>query len=963
MGSSVLFGLLGPVGASIGGRAVPLGGPRARAVLATLLLSPNRVVPLDSLVSSAWGDEPPDSARFQAQNRMSALRRALREAGSGDLIDTAGAGYLLAVKPGELDVHRFEEGVADARRRVDEGDLDKAAGAITGALAIWRGPALHGLDTPRLLAAARQMDEDRLAAQEMLFDIELRSGRHQEIVSAILDHSSAHPWRERPVAQLMLALYRSHRRRDALEAFERTSRLLATELGLDPGHELVRLRDQILRDDPSLSVPSAGTAEPAGRDVVEGPPVTSEPPGATLEPPTARMLPRAVPDFVGRDHDLAVLTAAVWEPTRATVYTVAGPPGVGKTALAVHWAHQVADRFPEGQLYVNLHGFDPAGAVMTPGEAVRGFLEVLGVPSGRIPPSLDAQAALYRSMLAGKRMLVVLDNARDAEQVRPLLPGTPTALAVVTSRNQLTGLVAADGACPLTLDILSTMEARELLVRRLGSERVTAEPQAVEQIVTACARLPLALSIAAARAQQTSFPLTTIAAELGQASERLGALDAGDTTTEMRAVFSWSYTTLPPPAARLFRLLGLHPGPDISTAATASLTGHPVPVARRLLTELTRANLLVEHVPGRYTFHDLLRAYAGDLTHTHDPDDTRYAAATRLLDHYTLTAHTANRLIYPTRDPIPLPLSPPTPDVTPEHPTDYREAMVWLTTEHPVLLATLRQAAGSGFDTHTWQLAWTLHSYLDGQGHWDDLTTAWRAALHAASRLGDPAALAVAHRSIARAHTLLGRYADAHAHLRHAIDLHTRAGDRVGQAHTHHNLAILWERQGHLDEALDHARKALTHYRSARHLRGQADALNAVGWYLAQLGDHTQALASCGQALTLYRRLGDRHGEAFTWDSLGYAHHHAGHRSRAADCYQHATDLLRDLGERCEEAITLTSLGDTHHAAGNPIAARTAWTHALHILTALDHPDVQHVRTKLHDLDQPVGTAPGLVDS
>jgi tetratricopeptide (TPR) repeat protein len=279
--------------------------------------------------------------------------------------------------------------------------------------------------------------------------------------------------------------------------------------------------------------------------------------------------------------------------------------------------------------------------------------------------------------------------------------------------------------------------------------------------------------------------------------------------------------------------------------------------------------------------------------------------------------------------------------------------MAWLTTEHPVLLAALRHAAGSGFDTHTWQLAWTLHSFLDRQGHWHDLTTAWRAALYAASRLDDPAALAVAHRSIARAHTLLNRHADAHAHLQHALDLHTRASDRAGQAHALHNLAILWERQGYLHEALDHAQQALTHYRSARHLRGQADALNAVGWYLAQLGDHNQALASCGQALTLYQQFGDRHGEAFTWDSLGYAHHHLGHHTKAADCYQHATDLLRDLGDRFEEAITLTNLGDNHHAAGNPTAARTAWTNALHILTDLDHPDLQDIRAKLHNLDQP----------
>jgi tetratricopeptide (TPR) repeat protein len=665
-------------------------------------------------------------------------------------------------------------------------------------------------------------------------------------------------------------------------------------------------------------------------------------------------LPGDVGGFAGRDQPLAWLdgllaSAAGGRPAAVVISAVSGTAGVGKTALAVHWAHRVAHRFPDGQLYVNLRGFDPGGQVMAPAEAVRGFLDALDVPAERIPPSLDAQAGLYRSLLAGRRVLVVLDNARDAEQVRPLLPGTPTALVVVTSRNQLSGLVAVDGAHPLMLDLLTEAEARELLARRLGPDRLAAEPDAVAQIIGCCARLPLALTIAAARAEQSGFPLATLAAELDKASGRLDALDAGDAVSRVRAVFSWSYIALEPAAARLFRLLGLHPGPDISAAAAASLAAHPPAEMRRMLAELTRASLLTEHTPGRYAFHDLLRAYAAELAYTHDPADQRRAAVGRMLDHYVHTAHAAARLLDPARDPITL--ARPHPDVVPERPVDHRQALAWLTAEHPVLLAAVRLAAEAGFDIHTWQMAWALHTFLDRRGHWHDLTTNWQTALPAARRLNEPAAQAYAHRRLASAHTRLGRYPDAHTNLAQALDLYSHSGDHTGQARTHNALCFLWERQGRPERALDHAQQALALYRAAGHRRGQAVTLSQVGWYHALLGDYQQALTCCQQALTLQQELGERWGEAHTWDSLGYSHHHLAHHAQAADCYQRALCLFRDLGDRYWEANILTRLGDTYHADGDP-AARTAWQHALDILTDLNHPDTHAIRAKLHHLDQ-----------
>lgn len=663
-----------------------------------------------------------------------------------------------------------------------------------------------------------------------------------------------------------------------------------------------------------------------------------------------RQLPAAVPHLAGRSAELATLTGLVRGRAEVggtvVISAIGGTAGVGKTALAVYWAHRVADRFPDGQLYVNMRGFDPSGQVMSPTDAVRGFLDALGVATERIPPSLESQAALYRSTLAGKRILVVLDNVRDAEHARPLLPGNPTALALVTSRNQLTGLVAVDGARPLNLDLLTDPEAHQLLTHRLGPSRVAAEPQAVTEIIAACARLPLALTIAAARAEQSGFPLTALAAELADVGG-LDGLDAGDVRTRVRAVFSWSYTALDPGAAQLFRLLGLHPGPDISVAAAAGLAGYLRSDVRPILGELARASLLTEHVPGRYVFHDLLRAYAADLTNTHDPVDQRSAATGRLLDQYLHTAFAADRLLRPHRYPTTIVLSPPAPGSSPESPNDHTQAMAWLTSEHHALIAAVGNAAEGGFDTHTWQLAWAIDTFLDRRGHWHDQVVVGRAALAAAERLGDQPAQAHSHVSLAWAHGLLGHYLEGHTHLERALDLYNDIGDCVGQAHTHNDLAISWRRQGRPKEALGHDRQALDLFQAAGHTQGEARALNAVGWCTAALGDHTKALTHCEQALSLLQRLGDRQGEANSWVSLGYIHHHLADYPRAVGCYQRSLEVVRTLGSRYDEGTVLTHLGDAHHAAGEPAAAGTAWQHALDIFTSLDHPDAEPVRTKL----------------
>ena len=669
-----------------------------------------------------------------------------------------------------------------------------------------------------------------------------------------------------------------------------------------------------------------------------------------------RQLPAAVAHFAGRTGELATLTGLLRGRTEVggtvVISAIGGTAGVGKTALAVYWAHRVADRFPDGQLYVDLRGFSPGGQVVAPAEAVRRFLDALEVPPERIPVDLDTQAALYRSELAGRRMLVVLDNARDSAQVRPLLPAASTCLVLVTSRNQLTGLVAADGAYLIDLDLLSVAEARELLAQRLGTHRVDAEPDAVEEIIARCARLPLALALVAARAAtRPHIPLQVLAGELRDAQQRWQTLTSDDPATDVRAVFSWSYQALTPDAARLFRLLGLHPGPDISAPAAASLAGITPDAVRPLLAELTRASLLTEPTAGRYTCHDLLRDYATHLAHTTDTDEQRHTATGRILDHYLHTAYPAARLLNPVRDL--LQLAPPRAGVTPQQLSDQAQAWGWFTAQRPVLLAAIEHAAATGFDTHTWQLAWTLQTFLNRRGHWHDQVAVTRAAVAAAQRLADPTTQARTHQDLADAYTLLGRFDDAHTQQRHALDLATRIGDQTLQAHTHHSLAVLWERRGQPAQALHHARQALHLFQAIGHQAGQATALNAVGWCHVLLGEHQQALTHCQQALTLQQQIGDRVGQAGTWDSLGYAHHHLGQHTQAITCYQHAIDLSRDLGDRYGEATALTHIGDTHQAAGNSQAARDAWQQALTILDDLDHPDAVQVRAKLTGLDPP----------
>lgn len=660
-----------------------------------------------------------------------------------------------------------------------------------------------------------------------------------------------------------------------------------------------------------------------------------------------RQLPAAVADFTGRAAELAALTRILDEacgdsPGTVVISAIGGTAGVGKTALALHWAHQVAGRFADGQLYVNLRGFDSSGVPMADAEAVRGFLDALGVPPDRIPAQPEARAGLYRSLLADRSMLIVLDNARDEQQVRPLLPASPASLVIVTSRNQLAGLAAADRARLLTLDVLSHDEAVHMLTARIGGARAAAEPAATAEIAALCGRLPLALAVAAARAEaRPDFPLAAVAAGLRDRAGRLDALDAGEAAASVRAVFSWSYRQLSAGAARMFRLLGLHPGPDISPAAAASLAAVDEPSARRLLAELTRAHLLAEHVPGRYALHDLLRAYAADQARTTDGEPGRAAAVGRVLDHYLHTAHNGAALMLPSHGPVPL--GPPSPGTAPERFTAGEQVLAWFEAEYHVLLAAMALAVDSGLADHAWQISLVMHPILATRGYHAEWAATKRAHMAAAVR-DDAAMVASGARDTAGT---LGDYQWVPAYYAGMAKLYQQLGNRRGQALCLCSLAALAEYQGHYAEALSHAEQAASLFRGIGDRAGEAEMLSWAGWYHALLGDCRQARALCRQALALNAGDGSRHLEGNIWNSLGYTEYHAGDLGEAAACYQRALSIFQTAGDRWGEADALTNLGDVRRAAGELLQAREAWQQALAILDDLQHPDAAKVRAKL----------------
>lgn len=934
------FSVLGPVEVVDGSRPVVLGAAKQRILLSVLLCHAGAPVSVDRLVEALWDARPPRSAVDNLRLYVHQLRRAMGDVGR---IVRRPPGYALAVRDGELDAARFEE-LADAgQNALISGDSGRAARLLRQGLALWRGTPFADLEHVTLLREeASRLQERRQAVLESRIEADLALGRHNDLIAELSTLVTRYPLREQLRVQLMLALYRAGRQAEALAVARDTRRLLATELGIDPGPSLRRLEQAILSSDAFLELPATAST-----------PVPDDTPTERIfDTPVPRQLPAHTPHFVGRSEELNQLTKLLDATTgvdaggTVVISAIGGTAGIGKTTLALRWAHQVACRFPDGQLYVNLRGFDPSGAPVGPGEVVRGFLDAFQIPPERVPVTLSAQVALYRSLMADRRMLVLLDNARDVEQVRPLLPGSSSCLVVITSRNRLDSLAVQEGARPITLDVLSTEDAEALLASHLGHDRIAAERETVLELIAHCARLPLALAIVAARAAvQPGFPLRLLAEELRDEQTRLDALDAGDSTTDLRAVFSWSCHHLDWRAARLFRLLGVHPGPDIGVAAAASLAGVSLAQARAALAELTRAHLLEQPAPNRFALHDLLRVYAADQAATSLTENECHAVRLRMLDHYLHTAAAADRLLDPHRDLIAL--APPQPEVLPEHVPGPTAAWAWCVAEYNVLLAVIADADREGFDRHAWQLLWLLGTFFERCGHWHAWDATSAVALDAAVRDGDLDGQGRVCLSRARACALLSAYEEAHPHLAKALEIYRHLEDTVGQAHTHYALSWVLEHQEHVAEALGHVQLALGLYQEAGHRAGQARALNMVGWEHAKLGDPERTLACCQQALDLHRELGDLLGEAHTWDSLGFAHDHLGDHAQAIHCYQQALTRYQRMRNRYYEAGTLARLGDAQYAQGDSAAARLSWQLALDLFDDLRHLCADQVRAKL----------------
>ncbi|WP_232521579.1 AfsR/SARP family transcriptional regulator [Micromonospora phaseoli] len=932
--AGIHIAVLGPLAVHDNDREVSIHSLMQRRLLGLLALNPAQLVRTADIVEVLWDGRPPATHSNLVHVYVGALRKILepeRESrSSSDVVVTGVTGYRLALDRDQIDLARFDDLVKQAR---GQGKREDAYDDYERALQCWRGPvdaAIH--QHPAAVVAAQQ----RIVATLAFADLAIELRRYDAAVRWLDPLSREEPLHEGLHARLVLALAGSGRQAEALHHFAAVRARIVQELGVEPGPQLADAHLRVLRQE----LPGG---PPPGRATVQHTDVTVTP----------CELPAATSILIGRSSALRgldrLLPGTVDAQPAAAIAAISGGPGTGKTALAVHWAHSVREHFPDGQLYVNLRGFHPTGPVVSAHEAMRTFLESLGVAPRRVPQSQEGRVNLYRSLLADRRVLVVLDNARDAEHVRPLLPGSAGSAAVVTSRNRLTGLVAVENVTAVGLEALSPEDSRELVGRRLGAARLAAEPDAAAEIGRLCGHLPLALAILTARATvQAELPLASFVEYLRAERDRLDALRGDETTIDIRAVFSWSYGVLSPEAARLFRLLGAHTGPDIGVEAAASLADCSVDRVRAPLAELVRGSLIEEEPHDRYTLHDLLRVYALEVAGTVDSATDRRAATRRMLDHYLSGAIGASRVLDPHRDAT----RPGRPPVGPRHFDSRADATVWFAVERQNLLAVQDASTDACMDDRTWWLGWALAGYLQRSGHWQNWADTQSVALEAARRLGDLQREAYAHRNIGLAYARMGEFGEATACYRRALELYERIGDLAGAASAHLNLGWVADRRQHFTEALHHAEQALTLYRSAQHPAGEADSLNTIGWYQIQLGDYRSALALCRQALAVQQAIGDRPGQADTWDSLGYAYHHLGDHEQALGSYRQALALYSEATDRYHESLVLNHMGDTHRAAGDVTAAGDFWREALRILDELGHAEAADVRDKLTGLPQ-----------
>ncbi|XVS66432.1 BTAD domain-containing putative transcriptional regulator [Actinosynnema sp. CA-299493] len=931
--------LLGEVAVYVDGRPVELGHAKQRCLLAVLAVDAGRVVPVDRLIEQVWGADSPLRARATLHGYISRLRRALTQVGDV-AIERRPGGYTLTTDPTRplVDLHRFRELCARAREQTDDA---QAARLLTEALELWRGQVLTGVYGEWAEAERDRLERERLSAQHELTDVRLRLGQGTDLVDELAARTAEHPLDERVAGQYLLALHQAGRTAHALAHYRELRERLVEELGTDPGTALRGLHLRILAGDGTLSAARVKS-------------------GSDRSPVVPLQLPAAPARFTGRLPQLAdmdrVLSDGSDDPSlrssasgaRATmaISTIRGAGGVGKTWLALTWAHRNLHRFPDGQLFADLRGFslgDPKPAA----DVLADFLTALGVDRDRQPQDLDARAALYRTHTTGKHLLILLDNAADSNQVTPLLPGGITCTVLVTSRHRLPALLARHNTHPVHVDVLTDTEARALLGAALGGSPVRAEVErAVSELVALCGRHPLALGLVAARIQAEPDLLEDVVTELRE--HGLDALDSDDPDASLPTVLSWSRRRLTGQQRTALALLGIAPGPDTDLPAVTRLIGLSGRDTHAVLRELADASLITHAPGGRYSMHDLVRDYATTTAHHTLSEPERHAALERIIDFYLHTAHAADRLLNPHRAPVRL--DPPASGTQPHPLPDHSAALSWLDVHHLHLLAVQQTAAAHRRHQAVWQVAWTLTTFHLRRGHRQDELAVWQAAADAVDHLPDHATRTRIHRHIGRAHAALRRHEQAIAHLHQALTTAESHHDLVQSAYTHQALAWVWERQGEHGRALEHARHALDLYRGLDQPVREATALNLVGWYAAHLGDYDAARDHCQAALTLHREHHNPHGEATDLSSLGYIEHHTGHHHQAIRHYQQALTLRRSLGHTTGAATALDHLGQPYSALGHHVQARAAWQEAVDLYREQSRDDdAARVQRRLDD--------------